>query len=202
VTVTQTADATMDIAGAQVLLTDSPTSMTPILNPLIGQQVYIRGKAILTGPPNQRVNVGRVVVSSDFSVISGTTIGLNDVPSPLWTTGVPWTVTAGTQTIRVTFDASAALSESNESNNDAALQISPTPIPNFSVNDISVMEGDSGFTDAIFTVSLSAPASQIASVAVGTLGIDASPVDNDFEPLFDTLTFAPRETSKTIVGRV
>ncbi|HEX8144317.1 MAG TPA: Calx-beta domain-containing protein [Pyrinomonadaceae bacterium] len=69
--------------------------------------------------------------------------------------------------------------------------------PSISINDVTVQEGGSGTTDAIFTVTLSAVSSQTVSVSYATADIDATG-GVDYQTKSGTLTFAPGETSKTI----
>lgn len=81
--------------------------------------------------------------------------------------------------------------------------------PLFSVSDASALEGDSGTTDAVFTVTLSAPASETAILHYATA--DATSVywtargypglataGQDYLAVSGTLIFAPGETSKAI----
>jgi Lipase/Calx-beta domain/CARDB/Domain of unknown function (DUF4114)/RTX calcium-binding nonapeptide repeat (4 copies) len=70
--------------------------------------------------------------------------------------------------------------------------------PTVNISDVSVKEGDSGTTNATFTVSLSNPSTQTITVnyatadGTATAGSDYTKVDKT------TLTFAPGETSKTV----
>ncbi|HEX8774401.1 MAG TPA: Calx-beta domain-containing protein [Pyrinomonadaceae bacterium] len=69
--------------------------------------------------------------------------------------------------------------------------------PSLSINDVTVQEGSSGTTNAIFTVTLSAVSSQTVSVNFTTADIDAT-AGVDYQSRSGTLTFAPGETSKTV----
>lgn len=92
----------------------------------------------------------------------------------------------------------------------------PVPRPAISINDVSVVEGDSGIAEAVFTVRLSEPnptASDI-SVRFSTVGGSAKgvnptcgfaaacPPDTDFFLTNGTLIFKRGESSKEIVVRV
>src|SRR5216117_392831 len=58
--------------------------------------------------------------------------------------------------------------------------------------------GNSGTTNAVFTVSLSNPSSQTSSVNYATANITATLADNDYQSASGTLTFAPGQTTQTI----
>jgi parallel beta-helix repeat protein len=75
------------------------------------------------------------------------------------------------------------------------------PGPTASINDISVVEGNSGTTPAVFTVTLSAPAGMAIPVNWYTYGGSAYQ-GSDFVGGNGTITFAPGETSKTITVAV
>ena len=73
----------------------------------------------------------------------------------------------------------------------------PAPSPQISINNISVTEGDSGTSNAIFTVSLSAASNQTISVNYGTAnGTAVSGLD--YTTTSGILTFDPGETTGTI----
>ena len=77
-----------------------------------------------------------------------------------------------------------------------------TSRPCLNISDASVTETDSGTTNAVFTVTLSAASAQTVKVNYFTLPVfiltSAATKGVDFENLPDTLTFLPGETSKTI----
>jgi hypothetical protein len=67
-----------------------------------------------------------------------------------------------------------------------------------SINDVAVVEGDSGTTSAVFTVSLSAATTQTATVAFATANSTAT-APGDYTTTSGTLTFArasPRSSSR------
>jgi hypothetical protein len=96
-------------------------------------------------------------------------------------------------------------------NNDDGSPFNPAPLivtihdddnpgpssASLSINDVSVIEGNSGTTNATFTVTLSAPLTTTASVHYETS--DGSAKDgSDYNFTSGTLTFAPGQTSRTI----
>ena len=74
-------------------------------------------------------------------------------------------------------------------------------LPRLSINNLSVTEGNSGTTSAIFTVSLSVPSTSPVTVQYATTDGTAI-AGSDYEVASGTLNFAPGETSKTIAVSV
>jgi Calx-beta domain-containing protein len=66
-----------------------------------------------------------------------------------------------------------------------------------SINDVAVVEGDSGTTNAVFTVSLSAPTTQTVTTAFTTANGTAT-APGDYTTTAGTLTFAPGVTTQQI----
>src|SRR5262249_26689234 len=66
-----------------------------------------------------------------------------------------------------------------------------------SVNDVSVVEGNSGTTPATFTVSLSAASSHSVTVGYYTSG-GTPPAGSDYTSVNGTLTFNPGQTTATV----
>jgi hypothetical protein len=69
--------------------------------------------------------------------------------------------------------------------------------PSLSINDVTVNEGNSGTTNASFTVTLS-PASGQAVTVNATTADGTAVAPSDYQAVNTTLTFAPGETSKTL----
>jgi hypothetical protein len=65
------------------------------------------------------------------------------------------------------------------------------------ISDVVLVEADHGTVNAVFTVTLSEPATGAVSVNYGTADGTAR-ASHDYEAAAGTLTFAPGETSKTI----
>jgi hypothetical protein len=70
-----------------------------------------------------------------------------------------------------------------------------------SIDDVEVIEGDSGTVDAVFTVSLSVASAETVTVDFHTADGTATAGD-DYTSASDTLAFDPGETSKTITVAV
>jgi chitinase len=77
-------------------------------------------------------------------------------------------------------------------------------LPTLFINNITILEGDGGSTNASFTVTLSAASSQTVSVDYATADNTATIADNDYLAASGTLTFAPGLTTRpitvTIIG--
>jgi hypothetical protein len=95
----------------------------------------------------------------------------------------------------------AAVTNSGSANVSVLLNDGAWPPPNaptLSINSVSVTEGNTGTTNANFTVTLSAPSSQTITVHYATADGSATVADNDYSATSDTLTFAPNQTTATI----
>jgi hypothetical protein len=75
-------------------------------------------------------------------------------------------------------------------------------IPGLVINDVSVTEGDSGTTNAVFNVTLSSAATQTVTVDYTTADNTATTADNDYVAASGTLTFTPGITVQTITVTV
>jgi len=93
----------------------------------------------------------------------------------------------------------------NTSELGACFPVTATPLPTFSIDSVSLSEGNSGNTNAVFTVSLSSPSTSTVQVDVATGGGTAQS-GVDFTATSQTLTFLAGETTKQflvpIVGDV
>lgn len=73
--------------------------------------------------------------------------------------------------------------------------------PTLSISDVTVTEGNTGITNAVFTVTLSTAATSPVSVHYATRDGDAR-AGTDYAATSGTLTFAPGETTRTITVEV
>jgi hypothetical protein len=74
--------------------------------------------------------------------------------------------------------------------------------PTLSINDVVVLEGDSGTSSAVFTVTMSSASSQTVSVDYATADNTATTADNDYIAAGGTLTFPPGITTRPITVTV
>jgi Ca2+-binding RTX toxin-like protein len=75
------------------------------------------------------------------------------------------------------------------------------PVPTLSIDDVVVTEGNSGLTNAVFTVSLSAASTSPVTVNYATVD-DTAIAGSDFNAASGTLSFAAGETTKSITIQV
>jgi len=91
--------------------------------------------------------------------------------------------------------------------NTASGAIRPRPVslsvvtPKLSIGDVQVLEGNSGTTSAVFTVTLTPPTVRTVTVAFATVDVTAQS-GSDYAATNETLTFLPGETNQFITVRV
>ncbi len=66
------------------------------------------------------------------------------------------------------------------------------------IADVSVLEGNSGTTDAVFTIALTQAQQEVVTVQYSTADGTATVAGADYVPTSGTVTFAPGETAKTV----
>src|SRR5207249_3689200 len=71
------------------------------------------------------------------------------------------------------------------------------PVPLISVLDTTIVEGDAGETNALFSVVLSAPSGRLVSVGYATAGATALP-GLDYVEVYGVLVFPPGVTNLTV----
>jgi len=100
----------------------------------------------------------------------------------------------------------AAKENSNFGGNDFTLVGSQPSVtitgscnPTISINDVTVVEGNAGASNATFTVSLSAASGRTITVNFATADGTATVADGDYQSASGTLTFPPGTTSQSII---
>jgi hypothetical protein len=81
--------------------------------------------------------------------------------------------------------------------NNATVTIADNDLPSLSINDVTISEGNSGTTNATFTVTRTGTALQPITVNYATANNSAT-AGSDYTGISGTLSFATNETSKTI----
>ena len=84
---------------------------------------------------------------------------------------------------------------------DVVSSLSIAPLPKISISDEAVIEGDSGTTDMVFTITLSKPSPNTVTVDWATEE-DTATADIDYLTASGSVTFAAGELSKTITVTV
>ncbi len=115
-------------------------------------------------------------------------------------TGTHAYTTLGAKTIIVT----ARDDDGGDSDDNLAITVvaPPPPVPEATIGDQSVVEGDSGLSDAIFTISLDAASLDPVIVQWSTSDATAHTSDNDYVAGGGTAIVAAGATSTTVTVRV
>lgn len=95
-------------------------------------------------------------------------------------------------------DPAIANATGGDGSDIGAFEARPDALPRLSINDITVTEGSSGNTQATFTVTLSAPSNQEVTVQASTTNGTAK-APGDYTGTVTNLTFAPGQTSRTVI---
>jgi len=135
---------------------------------------------------------------SDYTATSGTlTFNDGETSKPLSIPIIDDNTPEGLESFTLTLSnptGGAALGGITSAN----LVIQDNEEPTLSINNVNVAEGNSGTTNATFTVTLSDPITDSVTVDFGTAPGTATS-GNDYQPASGTLTFAPGELSKQVI---
>lgn len=136
------------------------------------------------------INKNAQVVGLNTLWQDGVRLDLNGLVDP----SLDWTV-ATTSDIN---DAGMIVGQGTHAgvNSSFLLDYGASPSPRITIGDRNVTEGHTGAVNAVFTVTLSRPIDQAATVDFATS--NGSAAGSDFQAASGTLTFNPGETSKTI----
>jgi CSLREA domain-containing protein len=194
VTASQAGDATFNQAVSvsrsfNIARAISGTVVSTSLNPSeLGQSVTFTATILSTGG----IPTGTVQFAID-----GTNAG---APVTLDASGVATfatsNLTAGNHPITATYNGDASFEASNGTV-DQQVNVQPS----VSINDIQVTEGNSGTTNAVFTVTLS-QASNLSVAIDFTTANGTATAGSDYETGSGKLTFNPGELTKTIEIKV
>jgi hypothetical protein len=139
--------------------------------------------------------------SNNVSVLLGTGTGSFGTATNFSVGSGPYSVTVGD----FNGDGKSDLATANRHSSNVSVLLNadvPQPAISLSINDVTITEGNSGTTNAVFTVSLSSAASTVVSVNYATANGTAT-AGTDYTAIPPTtLTFNPGETSKTITVAV
>ena len=165
----------------------SATAVTSSVNPSeFGQSVTFTATATSSGgPPDGTVQF------KDGNSNLGSAIPLNGGVAHLTTSSL----SSGTHTITAVYSGNG-----NFIGSSGALtggQVVKTPVT-MTINDVSVAEGNSGTTNLVFTVTLSATSTLPISIDYATADGTATTSDGDYQSASGTLVLNPGQLSKTI----
>ena len=149
-------------------------------------------------------------VSFDIATANGSaTAGVDYVASTLTSQTIPAASSSYTFTVQVNGDTQNEATETyfvNVTNVVSAVVAdgqgvgtitNDDPLPSLSINDVTLAEGDSGTSNAVFTATLSAASGQSIGVNYST-GDGTATQPADYTNTSGTLTFAPGQSTRTI----
>jgi uncharacterized repeat protein (TIGR01451 family) len=176
------------LAGGQAVnKANSSVAVTSSVNPSqFGQSVTFTATVTSTaGTPTGTVQF------KDNGTNLGSPVALNASGVATFTTSA---LTSGTHTITAEYSGDANFNPSTDTL--AGGQVVGTAV-SISISDVTIMEGNTGTTNAVFNVTLSAATNVTVTVDYVTADGTAT-MGSDYQPASGTLTFNPNETSKSI----
>jgi hypothetical protein len=166
----------------------------------------------LSAPINQQVTVAyatsngsATLADLDYVQKSGTvTFAPNDTSETITIQVRGDTKVEPNETFIVTLSSpvGATIADSQGTGTILNDDVAPIPVVSIQISDVAQLEGNSGTTDFVFQVTLSAPINQQVTVAYATSNGSATLADMDYVQKSGTVTFAPNDTSETITIQV
>lgn len=152
-----------------------------------------------SGSVNFTATGGTAVAGSDFTATSGTLIfGPGEIVKTFTVPILEDSLDENAESVTLTLSNPTGFTLGTR--NSTVLTINDNdPTPAISISDVTVAEGDSGFTDAQFRLSLNRPSGRTLSVRFTTIGggVGGALTGSDFQGVSQIITFNPGETSKT-----
>lgn len=140
---------------------------------------------------------GTAKAGSDYLPNSGTlSFAPGQVSQPIIIQVIGDTVSEPDETLSITL--SGATNANITDGQGTGTIINDDGAPGLSISDASVIEGNSGAVNAVFTVTLSPASGQTVTVNFATADDTATVANNDYVTKSGTLTFNPGERNKTI----
>ncbi len=145
---------------------------------------------------------GTATAGSDFTAVSGTLTFAPGVTSQTVVVKVSGdTVAESNETFTVTIANASGATVSRSTATGTIANDDAAPKPTVSIGDVTVTEGNSGISNANFTVTLSGASTTAVTVGYST-GNGTATAGTDFTAASGTLTFAPGVTSQTVAIKV
>ncbi|MBE9235079.1 hypothetical protein IQ227_03230 [Anabaena aphanizomenioides LEGE 00250] len=141
---------------------------------------------------------GTAIQGTDYSSLNGTaTFAPGSTTTTITVTPTDDFIFEGNETVNLTLATgtgynigTAQTATVTIADNDA--------IPQLSINDVIITEGNSGTKNANFILTLSNPSTQTISVNYQTVDDDATTANNDYVAKTGTITFTPGQTTQTL----
>jgi hypothetical protein len=157
-----------------------------------------------SGSVDFTVTGGTAAAGSDFTATSGTlTFGAGETVKTFTVPILEDSLDENAESLTLTLSNPTGFALGTR--NSTMLTINDNdPPPAMLFSDVTVAEGDSGFTDARFQLSLNRPSGRTLSVRFNAFGgAGTAFAGSDYEAVFtQTITFNPGETTKTATVRV
>src|SRR5438093_2720098 len=141
---------------------------------------------------------GTATAGSDYTALSGTlTFAPGETSQTITAAVIGDTINEPNETFVVNLSNPSNATVADGQGRATILNDDPAP-PSLAINDVTVNEGDSGVTSAIFTVTLSAASTQTVTVNFASADGSAKAATRDYGAVSGTLTFAPGQTTQPI----
>jgi CSLREA domain-containing protein len=151
---------------------------------------------------NYATSNGTATAGADYTATSGTlSFASGDVSKTFSITIINDSLNEPNETVNLTLSSVTGNAALGTPSTAVLTIVDDDPLPGLSINDVSVAEGNSGTTNANFTVSLSAASGQTVTVNYATANGTAT-AGSDYVATSGTLTFTPGQTSKPITVTV
>ncbi|MBI1929652.1 PD40 domain-containing protein [Candidatus Poribacteria bacterium] len=200
------ADSGLGGAPVTARITVTPVNDAPVFDPIADMTVPPVVPVTITGvsPGGGADEAGQTVI------LTATSENTSVVPNPITITGsgatrtLTFTLAAnanGTAPIRVTATDNGPTGAPHVNTSSQTFKITVTQKPALSIDDVTVIEGNSGTVNATFTVTLSVASNEIVTVNYATADGTAI-ADSDYVAASGLLTFDPGDTKKTLTVQV
>jgi CSLREA domain-containing protein len=179
------------LASANFALTNTQAATTTVVSSSINPSEFGQGVTFTATVTSVAGTPTGTVQFKDGGVTIGSASTVNGVAQLITSS-----LTAGPHTITAVYGGDANFLTSSGTLSGGQVVKSQ---PSLSINDVSVAEGNSGTTNLIFTVTLSAASNLTVNVNYATAdGTATTLADNDYQAASGMLSFNPGETTKTI----
>ena len=155
--------------------------------------------AISAGPADESAQVLNFIVSNNNNALFSAQPSVSASGALTYT---PATGASGSATVTVQIHDNGGVANGGvDTSASQFFTITVTGPPTLTINDVSVVEGNSGTTLVVFTVTLNPAAAANVTVAYQTLSGTAT-AGRDFQVASGTLTFTPGQVTKNITVNV